>query len=69
MAEAGINAFNATNTPAFADPVPYLSSPWFGQSTSMRNLMFGSGRPNAGLPPMFQAGGPRVMELNLRFSF
>jgi hypothetical protein len=69
QAEAGINAFNATNTPAFADPVPYLSSPWFGQSTSMRNIMFGSGRPNGGLPPMFQMGGPRLMELNLRFSF
>ena len=67
--EVALNIFNVTNHPAFANPVPYLSSPWFGQPTSMQNLMLGSGTPNTGLPPLFQTGGPRSGELNLRLSF
>jgi len=68
-AEVGVNVFNVLNHPAFADPTPYLSSPWFGQSTSMQNLMFGSGSPNTGLPPLFQPGGARSAELSFRVSF
>ncbi|WP_321474334.1 carboxypeptidase-like regulatory domain-containing protein [uncultured Paludibaculum sp.] len=68
-AEAAVNVLNVTNHPNFADPVPYLSSPWFGQSTSMQNLMLGSGRPNGGLPPMFQPGGQRTVELSLKLVF
>jgi hypothetical protein len=67
--EASLNMFNVPNHPAFADPVPYLSSPWFGQSTSMQNLMLGSGTANTGLSPLFQAGGARSVELSFRFSF
>jgi hypothetical protein len=67
--EVGLNVFNVLNHPAFANPVPYLSSPWFGQSTSMQNLMLGSGSPNTGLPPLFQNGGPRSGELSFRVSF
>ena len=67
--EAGLNVFNVLNHPAFADPVPYLSSPWFGQSTSMQNLMLGSGTPNTGLPPLFQTGGARSAEISFRISF
>jgi len=67
--EASLNMFNVPNHPAFADPVPYLSSPWFGQSTSMQNLMLGSGTANTGLAPLFQAGGARSVELSFRFSF
>ncbi|HMC60305.1 MAG TPA: TonB-dependent receptor, partial [Candidatus Solibacter sp.] len=37
-----IEAFNALNQANFADPVKYLSSPVFGQSTSMLNLMLGT---------------------------
>jgi hypothetical protein len=33
--EVGLNVFSVLNHPAFADPVTALSSPWFGQSTSM----------------------------------
>jgi hypothetical protein len=67
--EAGLNIFNVLNHPAFADPVAFLSSPWFGQSTSMQNLMLGSGTPNTGMPPLFQTGGSRSAELSLRLSF
>ncbi|HXJ38282.1 MAG TPA: TonB-dependent receptor [Bryobacteraceae bacterium] len=67
--EAALNLFNVLNHPAFADPVPNLSSPWFGQSTSMQNLMLGSGSPNTGLPPLFQPGGARSVEVSFRVSF
>jgi hypothetical protein len=67
--EVGLNVFNLLNHPAFANPVPYLSSPWFGQSTSMQNLMLGSGSPNTGLPPLFQSGGPRSAEVSFQVSF
>ena len=67
--DVAVSMFNAFNHPAFADPVPYLSSPWFGQSTSMQNLMLGSGTANTGLPPLFQTGGPRAGEFSFRISF
>jgi len=67
--EVSLNVFNVLNRPAFADPVPFLSSPWFGQSTSMQNLMLGSGSPNTGLPPVFQTGGARSIEFGFRVSF
>ena len=67
--EVGLNIFNVPNHPAFADPVPFLSNPLFGQSTSMQNLMLGSGTPNTGLAPLFQTGGSRSAELSFRFSF
>ncbi len=36
---------------------------------STTNLMLGSGSPTTGLTPLFQGGGPRTVELSLRFSF
>ncbi len=68
-AEAFVSAFNVLNHPAFANPVSYLGSLLFGQPTSMMNLMLGSGSPTTGLTPLFQAGGPRTIELSVRFSF
>jgi hypothetical protein len=68
-AEVGLNIFNVPNHPAFADPVPFLSSPWFGRSTSTQNLMLGTGSPNTGLPPLFQTGGARSAEFSFRVSF
>jgi hypothetical protein len=62
-------AFNALNQAAFADPVRFLDSPLFGRSTSMLNLMLGTGSPGSGLAPIFQTGGPRSFQLGLRFSF
>lgn len=68
-AEASVSAFNLLNRPSFASPVSYLGSALFGQSTSMTSLMLGSGSPTTGPTPLFQAGGPRTIELSLRFSF
>lgn len=67
--EVGLNIFNALNHPAFADPVPFRSNPFFGQAVSMRNLMLGSGTANTGLPALFQTGGSRSAEFSFRFSF
>ena len=59
----------SSTRPVFADPLRFLSSPLFGQSTSMLNLMLGSGTPSTGLTPAFQIGGPRSLQLVLRFRF
>jgi hypothetical protein len=67
--DAGAEAFNILNQPAFADPERFLSSPLFGQATSMLNRMLGSGTPSTGLTPAFQAGGTRSVQIVLRFRF
>jgi hypothetical protein len=67
--EAVVSAFNLPNHPSFANPVSYLGSALFGQANSTTNLMLGSGSPTTGLTPLFQGGGPRTVELSLRFSF
>jgi len=64
-----LEAFNALNHPNFADPVRFLASPLFGQSSSMLNLMLGTGSPSSGLAPIFQAGGPRSAQITLRIKF
>jgi hypothetical protein len=64
-----IEAFNATNHANFADPVKYLDSPVFGRSVSMLNLMLGTGSPGSGLAPLLQTGGPRSVQVGLRFRF
>jgi hypothetical protein len=64
-----LEAFNALNHPNYADPVAFLSSPLFGQSPSMLNMMLGTGSPASGLTPLFQNGGPRSVQLTLRFRF
>jgi hypothetical protein len=61
--------YNLFNHPQFADPMPYLSNPMFGQSGSSLNLMMGSGSPTSGQSPAFQMGGPRSLQLSLRLGF
>ena len=67
--ELRVEAFNALNQANFADPARFLVSPLFGQSTSMLNLMLGTGSPGSGLAPMFQIGGARSVQLSLRLRF
>jgi hypothetical protein len=64
-----LEAFNALNRANFADPVRYLTSAVFGQSTSMLNVMLGTGSPGSGLSPILQSGGPRSLQWTLRFRF
>jgi len=64
-----IEAFNALNHPNFGDPARYLNSPVFGQSTSMLNMMLGTGSPGSGLAPILQTGGPRSLQGTIRFQF
>jgi hypothetical protein len=64
-----VEAYNALNHANFADPVRYLNSPVFGQSTSMLNLMLGTGSPGSGLSPLLQTGGPRSLQGFVRFQF
>lgn len=64
-----VDAFNALNHANFADPIRFLASPLFGQSSSMLNLMLGTGSPGSGLAPIFQRGGPRSLQFTLRFRF
>ncbi len=64
-----VEAFNAFNQSNFGDPVRFLASPLFGQSVSMLNTMLGQGTPGSGLTPRFQQGGPRSLQMMLRFRF
>ncbi len=67
--DLGVNAFNLFNQANFSTPIGYFGSALFGQPASMQNLMLGSGSPTNGLTPLFQSGGPRTIEINLKFSF
>jgi hypothetical protein len=59
------DAFNLFNHPNFANPFsPFVGfGPFFLRSTAMLNQGLG------GLNPLFQEGGPRSLQLSLRFSF
>jgi len=62
------DSFNVLNHPNFANPSGNLSSgSLFGVSTAMANSPF-NGVTN-GLIPLFRVGGPRSLQLSLRFSF
>ena len=67
--EFRIDAFNALNHPNFADPVRYLDNPLFGQSSSMLNMMLGTGSPGSGLSPVLQTGGPRSLQAGVKWQF
>lgn len=67
--EVRLEAYNALNHPNFADPVAYLDSPVFGQSTSMLNMMLGTGSPGSGLSPILETGGPRSLQVGVKWRF
>lgn len=55
--------FNALNQPNFGDPTTNLTSTLFGRSTQML------GRSLGGLNALYQIGGPRSIQLALKFQF
>jgi hypothetical protein len=61
--------FNLFNHPNFGDPVGDLNSRLFGQSVQTLARSLGTGGVNGGLSPLYQIGGPRSVQLALRFSF
>ncbi len=58
------DAFNITNTPNFASPVGVLANRNFGLSTQV----FATAS-TGGLNPLFQAGGPRSIQLSLEIHY
>jgi len=61
------DSFNVLNQPNFANPSGSLNSAGlFGVSTAMANSPF-NGITN-GLTPLFRVGGPRSLQISLRFS-
>jgi|SRR5579871_1674395 len=67
--EVRVEGFNALNHANFADPVRYLDSPLFGQSTASLNMMLGTGSPGSGLAPLLETGGARSVEAVVRLRF
>jgi hypothetical protein len=62
MFEIGADIFNVFNHPNFADPDGLLGDgPSFGRSNSMYNQSVG------GLSPLYQLGGPRSIQLSLKY--
>jgi hypothetical protein len=57
------DVFNAFNHPNFSNPDGLVGDAQFGLSTGMLNRGLG------GLNPLYQIGGPRSIQLSLKFSF
>jgi hypothetical protein len=63
--------FNLLNHPNFANPIGDLAQAQFGESTKMLNagLNGGSRAGTGGFSQLYQVGGPRSIQLALRFQF
>jgi hypothetical protein len=64
--------FNITNTPNFGVPNSALSpaaDPFFGVARTTFGRFLGGGGSSGGLNPLFQVGGPRSVQLSVRFVF
>ncbi len=61
--------FNVFNHPNFGDPVGDLNNRLFGLSVQTLARSLGTGGVNGGLSPLYQVGGPRSVQLALRFNF
>ena len=63
------DVFNIFNHPNFGDPVGTLTSGSFGRSTVMFGRSLGTGGITGGFNPLYQIGGPRSIQLSLKFQF
>ncbi len=61
--------FNIFNHPNFGNPNNSVTSPLFGHSTQTLASSLGSGGANGGFNPLYQIGGPRSIQLALKFQF
>lgn len=61
--------FNIFNHPNFANPVNTLTSVSFGRSTQLFGRSLGTSGTDGGLNPLYQNGGPRSIQLVIRFQF
>ena len=61
--------FNIFNHPNFGPPDNKITDALFGYSTATLTSSLGSGRPNGDLSPLYQIGGPRLIQLALKFNF
>ena len=57
------------NRPDFGDPVGDLTSGLFGLSTAMFGRSLGSNVGSVGLNSVYQAGGPRTIQMSLKLQF
>lgn len=60
--------FNVLNHPNFGPPAQDINASNFGKSTQMLNDYLGGGT-GSGLNPLYQIGGPRSVQLALKFMF
>ena len=63
--------FNIFNHPNFSNPWYYMNYEisQFGQAQTMLNSFLGNGGVNGGYNAMYQVGGPRSIQLSLKFFF
>lgn len=67
--QARADFFNIFNHPNFGPPTNYLTSPLFGHAMQMLGTSLGGGGDSGGLNPLYQIGGPRSVQLALKFLF
>jgi hypothetical protein len=58
-----VDAFNMLNHPNFGSIDNFLGDETFGEPTTMANGQY------YGLSSLYQIGGPRSLQLSMRFSF